>query len=306
MPNHKLKIIDAHGHFFSYAWFQHFADLAKQKHPEMSTAEALAEKLGWEPPSAVPEELGKRWVDELDRHGVSQQVLFASKLNDAELLAVAVRTFPDRLLGYVMVDPTQPLARDQVYYSINLLGMKGVLLFPALHHFYAFDKKLFPIYEEAAAAAVPVFIHFGQLRIPIFQKLGLPDNIDLSFSNPLDLKVPAAEFPEVNFILPHFGCGFFEEALEAAREFPNVYFDTASSNSWITPPLTLQDVFKRTLEMLGPERILFGTDSSYFPRGWRKDIFEQQRDILNALQVSPQNQALIFGGNIARILGIGK
>jgi hypothetical protein len=306
MPNSKLKIIDAHSHFFSYNWFQHFANLASTHHSHITSVETLAAHLGWEAPTAIPEELGKRWVEELDRFGVSKQVLFASKPNDAESLAVAVRAFPRRLIGYVMIDPTQASARDQTYYSLNLLGMKGVLLFPALHHFHAFDKKIFPIYEEAAAAAAPVFIHFGQLSIPIFKRLGLPDNIDHSFSNPADLKIPAAEFAEVKFIVPHFGCGCFEEALAVARSFPNVYFDTASSNSWVVPPLTLEEVFKQSLAALGPERILFGTDSSYFPRGWRQDIYDRQLQILNALQVSKQDQEKILGGNLARILGIGK
>jgi hypothetical protein len=306
MPYHQFKIIDAHTHFFSYDWFSHFANLAAEKTPQLGTPETLATELGWELPSNAPEDLGKRWVEEQDRHEVARQVLFASKLNDAEFLSVAVRAFPDRLAGYVMIDPTKPRARDQAYYSLNLLGMKGMLLFPAMHHFHAFDKTVFPIYEEAAAASVPVFIHFGQLSIPIFKKLGLPDNVDLSFSNPLDLKSPAAEFPEANFIIPHFGCGRFEEALQMAQQFQNVFFDTASSNSWIAPPLTLRDVFKRSLEVLGPQRILFGTDSSHFPRGWRKDIFDQQLEVLNSLQLPTKSLELIFGGNIARLLAMGK
>ena len=36
--------------------------------------------------------------------------------------------------------------------------------------------------------------------------------------------------------------------------------------------------------MLGPERILFGTDSSSFPRGWRKDNYESQKAALNELK----------------------
>jgi hypothetical protein len=302
MFNNKFKIIDAHTHFFSYEWFGHFFNLARQQFPADAGPEALAEKLGWELPPIAPEELGKRWVAEQDKYGLKRQVLFASKLNDAEVLTVALQAFPDRLIGYVMVDPTQMSARELTYYSLNMLSMKGVLMFPAMHHFQASDKSVFPIFQEAAAAEAPVFIHFGQLKIPIFQKLGLPDNIDLKFSNPLDLKAAAREFPDVNFIIPHFGCGYFEEALQVAAECKNVYFDTASSNSWIQPPLTLAEVFKRSLAVLGPERILFGTDSSSFPRGWRKDIFDQQLQILEALQVSNRDKELILGGNIARIL----
>ncbi|HEX9652275.1 MAG TPA: amidohydrolase family protein, partial [bacterium] len=106
------------------------------------------------------------------------------------------------------------------------------------------------------------------------------------------------------FIVPHFGGGCYDEALSVARAFVNVYFDTASSNSWITPPLTLRDVFKQALADLGAARILFGTDSSHFPRGWRKDIFDVQLDILESLEVSGRDQELIFGGNISRLLGL--
>lgn len=296
-----FPIIDAHTHFFSYNWLGQFYQLAKNK---FETVEALARELGWEAPPRDPAELGKRWVTEQEKHGLAKQVLFASKLNDAESLAAATNTYPDRLLGYVMIDPTLPDARNQTLYALNVLEMKGVLLFPALHHFRASDQVAYTIYEEAVSALVPVFIHFGQLSIPIFQKLGLPDNIDLKYSNPLDLRQAALDFPELNFIVPHFGCGCFEEALSVAAQCNNVYFDTSSSNSWITPPLTLKQVFEQTLEVAGPERLLFGTDSSFFPRGWRREIFETQHGVLTESNLSWREQALIFGGNLERILNL--
>lgn len=302
MPSKKNKLIDAHTHFFSYNWLEHFYRLAKNRFPGSKGPAILAEELGWDLPPKDPRALGKRWVEEQDKHGVQKQVLFASKLNDAEFLTAAVRAFPDRLIGYVMIDPTQKEARNQTLYSLNILNMRGVLLFPAMHHFRASDKAVYLIYEEAAAAEAPVFIHFGQLSIPIFQKLGLLDNIALEYADPLDLIDTAREFSEVNFIIPHFGCGPFEEALRVAQDCENVYFDTSSSNSWIQAPLTLKDVFRKTLEVLGPHRLLFGTDSSFFPRGWRKDIYEKQVAILDELQVSEKDKALILGGNIARIL----
>jgi len=180
--------------------------------------------------------------------------------------------------------------------------MKGVLLFPAMFHFHAYDEIANLIYEEAYSAEATVFLHFGQLSIPIFQKIGVPDNIDLSYSNPTDLTQPAKDFSDLNFIIPHFGCGRFEEALKLAAECPNIYFDTSSSNSWIQAPQTLKEVFSKSLETLGAERLLFGTDSSSFPRGWRKDIFETQAAILSELNVSHAEQQAIFGGNIRRLL----
>ncbi|MFQ5677341.1 MAG: amidohydrolase family protein [bacterium] len=299
-----MKIIDAHTHFFSYTWFEHFFHLASEKFSDDDQVDLLARHLGWELPSMDPVKLGKRWVEEQDKFGLHRQVLFASKLNDAEFLIAAINAHPDRLTGYVMIDPLLENAREQTHYSLHILGMKGVMLFPAMHHYDANDDQVHPIYDEALSAEVPVFIHFGQLNILIFKKLGLPDPVDLQYSNPLDLKGAAAEFSDLNFIVPHFGCGCFDEALQVAAEFPNVYFDTSSSNAWIEPPLTLQQVFKKSLEVLGPERLLFGTDSSFFPRGWRKDIFDRQMEILDSLGVKGNDVELIFGGNIARLLAL--
>ncbi len=125
-----MKIIDAHTHFFSYTWLEHFFQLAEGK---FSNVEALAEKLAWEMPSKDPSELGNKWVREQEKFGLRGQVLFASKLNDAEQLAAALNAFPDRLFGYFMIDPTQEDARNQAHYSFNILGMRGVMFFPAMH-----------------------------------------------------------------------------------------------------------------------------------------------------------------------------
>src|SRR5438477_278262 len=99
-------------------------------------------------------------------------------------------------------------------------------------------------------------------------KLGLPNVLDLRFGDPLALAATAVRFPNVPAIVPHFGAGFFREALMAAEACPNVHLDTSSSNSWVkfVPGLTLTEVFRRALAVAGPNRLIFGTDSSYFPR----------------------------------------
>ena len=54
---------------------------------------------------------------------------------------------------------------------------------------------------------------------------------------------------------------------------PNVLLDTSSSNRWIRyiPGLTLADVFRHSLEVVGSERLLFGTDSSFFSERLERD-----------------------------------
>jgi predicted TIM-barrel fold metal-dependent hydrolase len=108
----------------------------------------------------------------------------------------------------------------------------------------------------------------------------------------------------VPFVIPHFGAGLFREALMAADAAPNIMLDTSSSNSWIkfNPGLTLREVLARALECVGPGRLLFGTDSSFFPRGWHESVFRSQQDMLIDLGVPEADQGLIFGGNFSRIL----
>ena len=55
--------------------------------------------------------------------------------------------------------------------------------------------------------------------------------------------------------------------------------------------------------MVGPRKLLFGTDSSFFPRGWNYEIFEQQTRALRELGISAADARLIFGVNLQGLLG---
>ena len=86
---------------------------------------------------------------------------------------------------------------------------------------------------------------------------------------------------------------------------PNVYLDTSSSNSWVRyqpERLDLKDVFRKALEVAGPRRLLFGSDSSFFPRGWHAQVFQTQIQALRDIEVPADHAALILGGNLERLL----
>ena len=106
-------------------------------------------------------------------------------------------------------------------------------------------------------------------------------------------------------VIPHFGAGFLREALMAADLCPNIHLDTSSSNGWLKylPGLTLPDVFRQALETLGPDRLLFGTDSSFFPRGWQRSVYEAQASILDDLGIDAGARARILAGNFDRVFG---
>ena len=57
----------------------------------------------------------------------------------------------------------------------------------------------------------------------------------------------------------------------------------------ITTGSTLADVFRQALEVAGPDRLLFGTDSSFFPRGWNRAVYDAQVSALDAAGVDEKS-----------------
>ena len=65
--------------------------------------------------------------------------------------------------------------------------------------------------------------------------------------------------------------------------------------------LDLKTVFRRALDVPGPGRLLFGTDSSFFPRGWNREVFDRQRRVLQDLGIGAADARLILGENLERL-----
>lgn len=290
-------LIDAHAHFFSRRFYEFHAEAAKVSLDEVQAVTAA------EIP-ADPIDLAGRWKVECARNTVDRLVLIASIPGDEAGVAEAIKEYPDTFIGYFMLNPLAPDAKARLARAVNELGLRGVCLFPALHHFDPSDERLFPLYEEAQRLGALVFMHFGLLKVPIRERLKLPPVSDLRYSNPVLLARAANAFPDLPFVMPHFGGGCFHEALMLGAQCRNVCVDTSSSNGWMNmiPGLTLQTVFEKALHVFGPYRVLFGTDSSAFPRGWRSDLYQEQRRVLNALNVAPSVQDNIFGKNLERLL----
>ena len=173
-----------------------------------------------------------------------------------------------------------------------------------MHRYHLHDPRALAVAARVASyPGAALFVHCGALTVGIRKKLGLRTRFDVRFGNPLDVQQIAVEYPAMPIIIPHFGAGLFREALMLADLCPNVYLDTSSSNRWMAyqSGLTLTDVFRQALLVAGPTRLLFGTDSSFFPRGWVSDVYEQQSSALDELGASTEVREKIFGGNFDRL-----
>ena len=303
-----MEILDAHTHFFSH---QFFLLLAKQAAGGARSVQLLADvaaKAGITIPDKDAALHRDLWLAEMKKHKLTHMVSFASIPEEAEVVADAIAGSGGKLSGYSLANPMVPNADRFLDWALGNLGLKGVLLFPALHHYDVGDAAMRPFLTRLADEQAVCVVHAGALKIKLRDLMGLPRTIDLRYGNPLNLVRAANEFRAIRFVIPHFGAGYLREALTAGDLCENIYVDTSSSNDWMrtqVPEVTLAATFRAALAVYGPERILFGTDSSTFPRGWRADIYAAQKACLTKLKVSKAHQALIFGGNLKRLLGLG-
>ncbi len=170
----------------------------------------------------------------MDAQGVGRAALIASVPGDEASVGTAVARHPDRFVGFFMLDPSADDAVERARNAMETMGLQVLCLFPAMNQVPLHDSRVQQVVEVAAArAGTAVFVHCGVLSVGVRRKLGLPSRFDLRLGDPLGVARLAMAYPNLPFIVPHFGAGLFREALMAADTAPNIHLDTSSSNSWI-------------------------------------------------------------------------
>lgn len=298
-----IPIVDAHIHFMNQntqteavkLWSRGNQAQIEEDTRRRNQHAARQDNPPWEFSDLSGVELAAKWQAELDKNKISKAV-FLCLVPESPDFEEFISQGKERFLGFTSVDPLDSAAVSRLGERMQKSGFLGLKLFPALQRFYAHDEKAYPLYELAESKGWPIIFHMG---------LVLSYFADIRYTNPLDLQPVARDFPKLNIIVPHFGTGYIQEALFLAYQCANVHFDTSSSNVWLNYlpyPLTLRQVFQRFLLAAGAERIIFGTDSSYFPRGYRRKILHSQLEVLESLDLSEKQLEDILGGNILRLL----
>lgn len=238
----------------------------------------------------------KMWIEGFDDAGISAAVFIAmGEVNDE--LSEFVRLNPKRFHGCgSLLDPTHPDAAREVR-RFPSLGIGALKLYAPAYRVPLDNRLYYPVYEAAAECGLPIIIHFG-ITVGAFY--------DLTNANPLALSVPGRDFPEITWIIAHFGAGFLREAMFLAYHTENICVDTSGTNNWrlyVPGEPSLEQVFRDALRAFGPQRVLFGTDSTMLS-GYRKHIVEEQVAILDRLALSTADRDLILTGNARRVFGI--
>jgi predicted TIM-barrel fold metal-dependent hydrolase len=205
---------------------------------------------------------------------------------DNAFVAKLVKTYPDRLMGYACVVPTEADASCQLRRAIEDYGLLGLKLHPPLQNFSLEDPRVSGVIETCIMLDIPILIHTG----PIYSQ-----SARLAYSSSLPIDDLAIRYPEAKFIIAHADPFGLDPVLVAKH--PNVYFDTTIVFSrWVK---VIPEIGPATIAaMRTDERILFGTDAN--PLKYHR--FEENLAPLKAMAVSEEVKEKMFYGNIKRLL----
>lgn len=239
------------------------------------------------------------WIREMDKNGIQHAMFFPISEN-LEQCRDFVKFAPDRFSAYAFLNgPGEQNAPEKLRKAVKEYGFKGLKIYPSVHMVHASDKALFPLYEEAQTLGIPITFHFGITHSPV---------CDYRYTNPLDIQMALKLFPKLNFIIAHFGAGFFREVCLLAFHSKNLYLDTSGTNNWrfYTPEnMPLKEIFKRAIDIYSPEKIIFGTDTVLGrDKEYRAQIKNEQIEILNSLDITKDHCQKIMAENAQQLYGI--
>jgi len=198
-----------------------------------------------------------------------------------------VKKHPDRFTGCFVANPLLDVRRTiEVMRELVRNGdFRAVKLHPTSHGYMPFKsrERLDPLLQEAGDLGVPVIVHQG----------------DPPFGHPSQMAPLIESFPQVKFILGHYGTQrlvLADEAIYVARQNKNVYLETG----WGALPR-----LKEGIAALGAGRLVFGSDCPI------QEIGTQLRpiDVLTwkppiGINLSGKDADAILGNTLATLLSL--
>lgn len=204
------------------------------------------------------------------------------------------RQYPDRLLGFATVQPLAGRqALDEVKRAVDngLCGIGEILPYAQGHSIR--DEPFLAVVELAVSLNIPLCLHGAEPvghHYPGRAYTPLQDYVWL-----------AGQYPDLKLILAHLGglLPFYELNRAVKKALRNVYYDTAA-----IPLLYAPQVYKSVVEIVGPEKILFGSDYPLliYPRQTRTPGFDRLLAEIQNSGLTPEQLTLILGENIRRLV----
>jgi len=280
------------------------------------------------------DDLGPRRLALMDESGVDIQVLsvttpglnnlapeesvnLARRTND--LLAATIAKYPSRFQGFAVLPTAAPTdASSELERSVTQLGLAGAMLYGRARDKNIDHADFRLIFKTAAMLGVPLYLHpqIPQRGVREVYYSGFGDQVDTAFATfalgwhyeagiqfvRLLLAGVFDDHPDLQIVLGHWGevVLFYLERLSALARVAKLrrpVIDYIRENLYVTPSgMWNQSYLQRTLEIVGPERILFSSD---YPYQYRPGA--QGRSFIEQAVLSPEQKEMFAHANWERL-----
>jgi predicted TIM-barrel fold metal-dependent hydrolase len=276
-------IIDVHTHIFPQ-------EIRKNREKYFTTEPAF-KKLYQSPKSRL---IGAQdMLALMNDNQVDKSVIFGFPWKDSGLfkrhndyISEVVDRYAERFIGLGCFDLFSDGAAEEAHRCLQQGGLSGIgeLAFYQTGIDNSALARLEPVMKICRDRKLPVLIHTNE---PIGHKYpGKTPNTLAQIYQLIDT------FPQNKIVLAHWGGGLFFFSLlkkEVKQRLNRVYFDTAAS-----PYLYDPNVYRLAIELIGVEKILFGSDFPLLPPA-------RYFDEMKAAGLSEEEMQLICGGNAAEL-----
>jgi predicted TIM-barrel fold metal-dependent hydrolase len=230
--------------------------------------------IGYDPAYEI-----KRTADELikemDKAGVDKCIVFPFTTNpdlveQNKLVKEAMDEYPDRLIGFFLMNPRLPEMVDLMY-GYREQGFAGVVTDPRFGVDHS-AKQFHELVECALTLDLPIWLHSDD-----------KDTMRVYIS---PLEAMLGKYPQVRFILS----SMYYDSTGIAAKYKNVYLDTATAMSGSMTASVTQPV--------GTHRVLMGANTPY-------GLLRREIDKLEyAAELTSFQRKLIYSENVKRLLKI--
>jgi predicted TIM-barrel fold metal-dependent hydrolase len=183
---------------------------------------------------------------------------------------------PNLVRGYVYVDPTHK-NRIEVLEKGIANEMEGVKIWVAAK---CDDYRVDDIAEKCIGYDVPVLVHAFHKATGQLEYESTAENV----------RCLALRYPELKIIMAHFG-GNVYHGLRCITDLPNVYSDFSGTM------IGTGDI-DYAVDMIGEDRILFGTDMASGGRQCIAQIEEADLTQIQREKIFFRNALRVFGGSL--------
>jgi predicted TIM-barrel fold metal-dependent hydrolase len=234
-------------------------------------------------------------VRNMDAQGIDKSVVFGFpwhredyfKANNDYVLD-AVERFKGRLIGFATASPLALGAEREFERCLNA-GLSGMGELAVYNEGLSQDirDRFEPVAGIARQLNAPILLHTNE---PVGHAYPGKSPVTLH-----ELYCFLRQYGDNRFVLAHWGGGIFFYHLmkrEVKAVLKNTWFDTAAS-----PFLYDKEIYALATRILGPDRIVFGSD---FPLLKPGRYFREMKEA----GLSDKTMSDICGGNAARLLGI--